>query len=654
MLFSFRVRLASLIALGFAGWAMGQDAALPRSLQPPPAQPSTPRASPAPDPQTGPLIERFVARGRVRSEIAIIDPMQSRSDVEDGNGAPCRFRLRTYEDGFDTIVELLHDSPTSGRLWVDEAIRLNLGSDGASHAEDRLPAPGADVTGDGLPDLVLETNTGGTHCCNELVILQLRPMFREVQRIATQDEEAAFRQLDADPDLEITFGDPVFHSFHAGNADSAAPRVVLKWTQGMYLPDTNLMRKPPLPKAELDRLVDSLLQEGTRSTHSPPAPFTAQLADLVYAGNADQAWWLADKAWPPSLKDREGYLREFRERLWRSEFRDALCRLNPGLEKVLAKDGFRPVPARRGETLAVVSPDPALFSGKGPMVMQRVINIEGADEIEPAQGAREDQPFIARLFDDRGTGSFEVVQGDRRLVAVRGERMRIMDAIPPRGGEIDWFAPSLGEDPHPGEAPATDLDGDGFPELVVAEYTGGANCCFLLHVVRLQPEVRYQCLHSEHAQRSPFCQLDDDPAIELAMPDWTMSMWNCGHARAPLPTVVMDFDGNGWRPSPRLMRRPPASEAELREMAARWKGWRCEAGGAWKAPEGEPNARMPWASMLDLIYSGNASQARWVLDQGYSESPEKRQEFWHDLLQQLAQSESWDALVELNGDSLKG
>jgi hypothetical protein len=240
------------------------------------------------------------------------------------------------------------------------------------------------------------------------------------------------------------------------------------------------------------------------------------------------------------------------------------------------------------------------------------------------------------------------------LLAIRGERMRILDTIPRRGERVEYFAPAIGEDAADHAPPDTDLDGDGFSEVIVSEYTGGAHCCFNLHVVRLHPEPSYQRLSLQHAEGGVFEQLDGDPALEVVMPDWSMAYWNCGFANSPTPVVVLDLADGAWRPSVALMRRPPASDAELRKMAELWTGWRCDAGGLWGTGVCRGDLALPWESMLDLIYSGNAAQARWVLDHGCEETPEKRDAFWADMIQHLHRSDAWDTLVALNGNPLTG
>lgn len=294
--------------------------------------------------------------------------------------------------------------------------------------------------------------------------------------------------------------------------------------------------------------------------------------------------------------------------------------------------------------------DALAFVGQGPMVMQRMIDPPGEAEHEVPEADDPTQPFWIRLHDFWGEGSFEVVHGRHRLLAVRGDRMRVQDRVPMIGQDVEYFAPDPGKGGDPMIEPDTDLDGDGVPEFIVSEYTGGANCCFRLHICKVWPDFHHQVLDLDYASGGIFLQLDSDPAMEAEVRDFSMDFFYSGPRRGVAPPLKMDFDGREWRPSASLMRAAPATEAEIEAMVQAWDGFEIDdAGMVRKFGSASPH---PWAPMVRLIYTGHADQAWDVLARAMPKSLRARQAFWTGMLEYLRQSEGWDTLVEMNGAAL--
>lgn len=307
------------------------------------------------------------------------------------------------------------------------------------------------------------------------------------------------------------------------------------------------------------------------------------------------------------------------------------------------------------------------FVPQGALVMQRLYELQAPDDASAraTAGGASEGPIWARVYHDGTTGGFEIVDGSRRLHAETGARFVILDRVPMLGDEIDFFpnlGRSSGEDQKdeaasagassqpPSDAPDTDVTGDGVPEVLVAEWTGGAHCCFNLHVFQLRPTFRMQRIEAEHSEVGLFVQADDDAALELRMPDWTFAYWKTGFARSPAPEMVLKFDGREWHVSAALMRQSMPEQAALVESKARWGQWSVNASGDWGGPGGEA----PWGALLDLIYTGHAEQARQMLDDVWTADEAHKRAFWQDLVQRLRQSPAWTALVELNGAAIQG
>jgi hypothetical protein len=73
--------------------------------------------------------------------------------------------------------------------------------------------PAEDITGDGFPDLELETYAGGSHCCSGTVVYSLGPIPEEVLHITASGSNdtgrGTFQDLDGDGVYEFITADPL-------------------------------------------------------------------------------------------------------------------------------------------------------------------------------------------------------------------------------------------------------------------------------------------------------------------------------------------------------------------------------------------------------------------------------------------------------------
>lgn len=186
---------------------------------------------------------------------------------------------------------------------------------------------GADITGDGQPNLVILEWTGGAHGCYIFHILELGQRFRLIQTIDTvYDSAARFENLDDDPALEVSFLDWTFAYWNECYAGSPAPEVILKYFQGQYRMAPKLMKKPPMNPAELHKMAATIRSlpdwTVTESSWDFPVPteLWAEMLPLIYTGNMSQAWELVDLAWPDGCSGKQGFLEEFKAQLATSPF----------------------------------------------------------------------------------------------------------------------------------------------------------------------------------------------------------------------------------------------------------------------------------------------------------------------------------------------
>jgi hypothetical protein len=248
----------------------------------------------------------------------------------------------------------------------------------------------------------------------------------------------------------------------------------------------------------------------------------------------------------------------------------------------------------------------------------------------PLQQEQSYGAYVVRTYQG-DTGSYEILRNGVRVYAAQGHFFRI------GGLHQDEETSSL--------LPiGADITGDGQPNLVVAEWTGGAHCCFLFHLFAIGSEFRLiQTIDAGHSDSIDFENLDDDPALEFQMEDWTFAYWQTSFADSPAPVVIMKYQGQRYRMALDLMREPGFSPVELSQLAARFKAlpdW-----------EFEPPPVQLWSSMLDLIYTGNRDQAWDLFERSWPGGISGKDEFLTEFKAQLRTSPFWQDLRKLNQGS---
>ncbi len=237
--------------------------------------------------------------------------------------------------------------------------------------------------------------------------------------------------------------------------------------------------------------------------------------------------------------------------------------------------------------------------------------------------------YVVRTYQsDDGDASLEILKGGSRVYAADGYRFEIGSIY--EGDKVNSLI-SIG----------SDITGDGFPNLVVSEWTGGAHCCFYFHVFEIGHRFRHiQTINVAHADLADFENVDDNPALEFPMSDWTFVYWRTCFADSPAPPVILKFQGQKYEMACDLMRKLGLSHDELNSLAAEIKTlpeWKSE----------QPPVRL-WSEMLDLIYTGNMLQAWKLVDHSWPKGITGKQEFMDDFKERLQESPFWEDVQKLN------
>ena len=196
------------------------------------------------------------------------------------------------------------------------------GSPQSADDPNALVRMGADVTGEGKPNLVIGRWSGGAGCCYGIEVFEVGSDFRKITDIDLQrSADAEFADVDGDGRLELVAADWTFAEWHAPLADSPAPQVLLRYRSGAFHLAADVMKKPAPRPAELEaKLQQVIASPGWGNPQDPPSRLWAAMLDLIYSGNALEAWNFCDDAWPAGRAGKEEFVREFRGQLARSPY----------------------------------------------------------------------------------------------------------------------------------------------------------------------------------------------------------------------------------------------------------------------------------------------------------------------------------------------
>ena len=191
-----------------------------------------------------------------------------------------------------------------------------------------------------------------------------------------------------------------------------------------------------------------------------------------------------------------------------------------------------------------------------------------------------------------GEGAFELYLDGSRIMRLEGGSFSLADLD---GAPASWKN-------------GNDITGDGTPDLVVQEYSGGAHCCSTWRIVSLfspptsSPPTVLLELDNGHSPNFPFRDFDGDGVFEVQRDDWTFAYWNAPFSDSPPISLTYRLQDGKLAFAPDLMRKPPLSAEELRSRSAALN---------WEESAVENDFHVPpqlWAELITLIQTGNHRQ----------------------------------------------
>jgi hypothetical protein len=190
---------------------------------------------------------------------------------------------------------------------------------------------GTDVTGDGMPDLVVFEWSGAAHGGGVLRIFTLGPAFGPVVEFGAP-ARTTFSDIDGDGTPEILRPDDSFSFWPRSRAGSPRPLVVFRFRDGDYSPSPALMKTGPAAFADWPERALAIRGDrrwdGEGSWKDAHPDLWCYPIDLWYAGHADLANEFLRIAWPAHVAGKEEFVAELRRQIESSPYWPVVAGLN--------------------------------------------------------------------------------------------------------------------------------------------------------------------------------------------------------------------------------------------------------------------------------------------------------------------------------------
>jgi hypothetical protein len=182
-----------------------------------------------------------------------------------------------------------------------------------------------------------------------------------------------------------------------------------------------------------------------------------------------------------------------------------------------------------------------------------------------------------------------------------------------------------------------DMTGDGIPDLLITQWTGGAHCCTMYRLFQLGDEFRVLGAVYAGDYDSQIADLDGDGNWEFIVHDWAYA-YNGPWAEAgkPGPYVILHYTGDGYHLAGQLMRKPAPTTEELQALAEPYVGnSRAAAQGRF------------WEDAVGLVYSGHPESLISFLELVWPDDPTQRAGFLDWMLSSMHESLYWPEIKDL-------
>jgi hypothetical protein len=256
------------------------------------------------------------------------------------------------DPGPEVLREQIQCYPYTVRIFGPSELmwksRIEFSKDGAVVFEHSLDenvavltrcATVGDVDGDGRGELILESYSGGAHCCFSYLIFSLGDTPALMARFEAQDSGAMLKDDDGDGIIEFHSEDMAFAYFGAPFAASVRAPIVVVYDNGAFHLAEHFMRKPAPSEDEWKKRADGVRADwdnkevmdmtfDSEEWGRVPPSLWRNMLDLIYSGNGELAWKFLDELWPGDKPGKDAFRKDFEAQLATSAYYDDVLKLN--------------------------------------------------------------------------------------------------------------------------------------------------------------------------------------------------------------------------------------------------------------------------------------------------------------------------------------
>jgi hypothetical protein len=200
---------------------------------------------------------------------------------------------------------------------AEEGATFSLGQPAGPISNIPLVPSGSDLTGNGQPDMMVNSWSGGGHCCSTHYVFELKPKLR---LIATLEDGAT--NLGHFEDLYHNgryyyITDDIWDYWPQSFAGSVRHKVILKWNGQKFALDLDRMHTQPPTSQQWHSWLQEIDEAVTDAPDERGAVegFWDTTLDLIYTGHSDLAWKLVGEVTPKAFHGNNPTLKEFCEML---------------------------------------------------------------------------------------------------------------------------------------------------------------------------------------------------------------------------------------------------------------------------------------------------------------------------------------------------
>ena len=255
-------------------------------------------------------------------------------------GSECRFNdyrivIFPHETGknIESVIQIFKGQKL---VYLKSSHEFEICGQGHDQKYADLIGLGKDVTGQGVPDMVVWEWSGGAHCCYYLHIFELGKQFKKLDTIDMGDgENPECASLGGRPGVRFAIFDCSFHYWPYSFVESPFPKIFLAYRNGKYRLAGEFMGTPAPDmkslKLQAGRSLgsDAWSDSKTRKAH-PPLQLYGYMLDLIYGGHANLAWKYFDMAWKAGIPGKQEFLKEFEAKMVRSPYWKDIAEINKG------------------------------------------------------------------------------------------------------------------------------------------------------------------------------------------------------------------------------------------------------------------------------------------------------------------------------------